>query len=315
MTLPELIEYYRDFLENVAKYYPVLITIDEMDKISSSADAQKFLNEIKAIFNITGCVYLVSISDNALSTFDRRGIGLRDEFDTTFDFVLALGVPDLNYAKELIWRRVIGMPMAFIYLTYIFSGGIPRDVIRTCREIMYVAQSHKDGISISEMCTELVLQNLKSKAHAIFITATNQAANSGSDILFESINHIESIKGGDRGLSDKMLHLYKLIVENSAIRIASETPEMAQETLLLRNELKTYLHFYSTVLSYFHKVGARKKISLINQNEEHYLDILAAAQRSISLNADYAHSLINDFRNNFGMPLVDSNESLLSEQR
>jgi hypothetical protein len=87
-SLPDLVEEFKTFVQGVVGYYRVIIGIDELDKISSDKKAQTFINEIKAIFNIPGCFYLISVSESAISSFERRGLAFRDAFDSAFDDIL-----------------------------------------------------------------------------------------------------------------------------------------------------------------------------------------------------------------------------------
>lgn len=61
---------FREFLEITAQalgggpHGPprVPVGIDELDKIESAEQAQAFLNEIKGLFGVPGCQFLVSVS-------------------------------------------------------------------------------------------------------------------------------------------------------------------------------------------------------------------------------------------------------------
>jgi hypothetical protein len=61
-SLPELVQEFRDFIGIVTTTYardgtvtPVVIAIDELDKLASAKKAQQFVNEIKAIFSVPNC--------------------------------------------------------------------------------------------------------------------------------------------------------------------------------------------------------------------------------------------------------------------
>lgn len=91
-THPEVVARLRDFLDLVVevlvvdgeKLSGIVVAIDELDKIADSDDAQRFLNEIKGIFGVRRCLFLVSASEDALTAFERRGMPARDAFDSTF---------------------------------------------------------------------------------------------------------------------------------------------------------------------------------------------------------------------------------------
>jgi Cdc6-like AAA superfamily ATPase len=136
LSLPEIVTIFRNFLEKISKDSVVIIGIDELDKLNSDEEAQRFLNEIKAIFGIKNVFYLVSVSENAMSSFERRGLPFRDAFDSSFDKILYVDYLNLEGAKQLIQRRVIGFPIPFLCLCYCMSGGLARDMIRICRDIL-----------------------------------------------------------------------------------------------------------------------------------------------------------------------------------
>lgn len=80
---PELVGRFRDFLNEAAKFVgkrdgKVLIGIDELDRISDGDDAQRFINELKAVFNVPNCYFLVSVSEDGLGRLRARRHGHAD---------------------------------------------------------------------------------------------------------------------------------------------------------------------------------------------------------------------------------------------
>ena len=153
MTLPELVESYREFAaltvsalqESARRDGPLAIAqvrlvvgIDEIDRIEDAENAEKFLNDIKAIFGIPNCFYIASLSADALANFERRVVSTRTAFDTTFDTVLRIGPLELDIARQVLERRAIGLPYPFITLCYVLSGGVPRELMRIARAIFDV---------------------------------------------------------------------------------------------------------------------------------------------------------------------------------
>ncbi|HKN55551.1 MAG TPA: hypothetical protein VJX66_23850 [Amycolatopsis sp.] len=136
MGFPEIVSRFREFLRQASASRRIYIGIDELDKFDSSADIYAFLNDIKSIFGIPGCYYLISISENAMSAFERRGLPLRDAFDSAFDAVVDIPCLDFTQSRRLLRRRVIGMPEQFVALAHVMSGGLPRDLIRVARDLV-----------------------------------------------------------------------------------------------------------------------------------------------------------------------------------
>jgi hypothetical protein len=124
LSFPELVTMLRQFMELVARKGKgrLIVGIDELDKLPSDDTARQFLNELKAIFGVRGCYYLISISEEAMANFDRRGLPFRDVFDSSFDDVVNVSYLSLPDAQRLLNRRVV-LPIPFTCLCYCLSGG------------------------------------------------------------------------------------------------------------------------------------------------------------------------------------------------
>jgi hypothetical protein len=114
----------------------MVIGIDELDKIVDSESAERFINEIKAVFGVPGCLYLVSMSEDALLEFEKKSLGFRSAFDSAFDDMIRVDTFSLEDTREMLLRRIAGIGDPFILLCYIFSGGLPRDVLRIARTLV-----------------------------------------------------------------------------------------------------------------------------------------------------------------------------------
>ncbi|MEV6488563.1 hypothetical protein AB0M20_08005, partial [Actinoplanes sp. NPDC051633] len=143
-TLPELVHSYRAFIEESVEWLRgerasgarILICIDEVDRIAKAEDAESFLNNIKAIFGIRYCNYVVTVSEDALAGFERRVVRVRPALDSAFDEVIRLDPFSFQQSNQLIQQSVIGMPREFVMLCHCIAGGIPRDLIRAVRSTL-----------------------------------------------------------------------------------------------------------------------------------------------------------------------------------
>ncbi len=95
----------------------------------SAESAERFLNDIKAIFGVPHCLYLVSVSDDALTAFDKRAFVARTAFDSAFDDVISVSYLAFEAAKNLLRARVAGLPDPMIAACHVISGGLPRDLM------------------------------------------------------------------------------------------------------------------------------------------------------------------------------------------
>ena len=100
-TYPELVGRFREFATSITQRYRVVIGIDELDKLESGVKAERFLNDIKGIFGIRECYFLVSVSEDAAASFDRRGLPFRDVFDTCFDSVITVSYLNEVFSTSL----------------------------------------------------------------------------------------------------------------------------------------------------------------------------------------------------------------------
>ena len=109
-----------------------MIGIDEIDKMDPDS-AKRFLNDIKAIFGMLDCLYLVSVSDEALQIYEQRILLGRTAFDSAFDEIARVHPLDFESCRHLLRGRIAGFPDSMIAFCEVMSGGVPRDMIRAAR--------------------------------------------------------------------------------------------------------------------------------------------------------------------------------------
>jgi energy-coupling factor transporter ATP-binding protein EcfA2 len=175
MSYPDVVRLFRDFLELIsAEDAEVRIGIDELDKMEPDA-AERFLNNIKAVFRVPNCFFFVSVSEDAMSSFERRGVILRDVFDSSFDVVVRVRHLPLTRSIDLLQRRVIGLPVPFAYLLHALSGGLPRDLIRAARELFLLPK----GTSFEGAATYLIQHSLIEQVQATRVAARHLVSEEG----------------------------------------------------------------------------------------------------------------------------------------
>ncbi|WP_253838579.1 hypothetical protein [Actinokineospora globicatena] len=140
LTHPDLVDEFRSFLRTTAAAVgkdggKVLIGVDELDRIDDGDRAARFLNELKAVFDVPHCLFLVSVSDDALADFELAGMGMRTAFDSAFDAVVRVDYLTHDEARTLLNRRVVNLPEQFAALAYVLSGGLARELVRVVEVI------------------------------------------------------------------------------------------------------------------------------------------------------------------------------------
>jgi hypothetical protein len=123
-TLPDIVDGLRSFLMVAAADGPVVVAIDELDKLDAGG-AGRLLNDIKGIFGVRDCHFLISLSEDAMAQFEQRGMPFRDAFDSSFDEVVRVGYLDFAEAQRLLDRRVFNLPVAATGLCFALSGASP----------------------------------------------------------------------------------------------------------------------------------------------------------------------------------------------
>ena len=185
MTHPEAIACLRDFLSTAATTAEgMIIGIDELDKMSSDDEAEQFVNDIKAVFGIRGCYFLISVSEDAVASFERRGMPFRDVFDSAFDDVLRVSHLDSEGTDGLLSARTLEMPVPFKAICHALAGGLPRDVIRTARHLFDV-RDDRDHEDLGAICRQLTIDELKSKRDGTVTAAARLGAKGDATALLQ----------------------------------------------------------------------------------------------------------------------------------
>lgn len=112
----------------------VVVVVDELDKLAQLDALVTVVNTAKDLFGVPGVHFVLSVSDEALTSFTLRGLQPRDAFDSSFDVVVELQRLGSDEALEVLRSRVVGFPPALGRLCHVWAGGLPRDLIRAARE-------------------------------------------------------------------------------------------------------------------------------------------------------------------------------------
>jgi hypothetical protein len=307
-SLPELVGGLREFLEAVASDFQVIIGIDELDKLESDEMAQRFINEIKSVFGLRRCFYLVSVSESAMSNFERRGLPFRDAFDSSFDNILNVDYLNLAAAKRLIARRIIGMSNPFRCLCYCISGGLARDLIRTCRNLVELVQEKPDtpvARDLASVCNSLIRQDVKSKVRAIATSARKLEIEPECSAFLASLHELERVAEAkeplDGAIDGLCVNMTRHLSDDK--EEAKKLAESRRQLALLGQELTGYLYYSDTLLHFFG--DGLKEESLRKAEESGALNLLARARQSLGGNSSIAKPIIQRFREEYEIVSVN----------
>ncbi|HEX4701102.1 MAG TPA: hypothetical protein VH352_03150 [Pseudonocardiaceae bacterium] len=288
LTYPELVDRFREFLADAVSVLDaearsagrepgrVIIGIDELDRIGAGEPARRLLNEIKAIFDVRGCYYLVSVSTEAQHDFELSGIGLRSTFDSSFDEVVRVDYVNFEDAKVLLRRHVIGLSEQFLALAYVFSGGLARQLVRTVRTMVELAGSDSD-------------QALRSLAAAVAEAELTRACQATVDAL------ITVPDGADVTELVRILDDRGSITMDYCERVLASYPGKSTVVGDLRDAVAARVYFLATVLDVFDENLTKE--SMRDKN----FDLLARARRYAGGSPATALALITDIRRQWGL--------------
>ncbi|MBW4542427.1 MAG: hypothetical protein KME43_25325 [Myxacorys chilensis ATA2-1-KO14] len=295
MTFPEIIHEYKKFVQSFLDITKgsLIIGIDELDKLDADK-VQIFLNDIKALFGIENCFYLISVSEDAMSSFERRGIPFRDAFDSTFDTIIHIDYLTLDEARNLIDRRVLGLPRLMFYFIYCFSSGLARDLIRSCRSLLEEVDFDRpesfQKISAPELYEKAISRDIEAKLRSIYIEAKKVTVESSASDFLEATRQLEQLIM--TGLSSKaLLEVCQKLSYEPTMNNFNSSASLEN----LRIDLTAYLYYMATLFEIFVERSCSKILNGSTKSLA-YLSNLTKARQFFTVNPKFACLLISDFR-------------------
>jgi hypothetical protein len=263
----------------------VIICIDEMDKIRDSDRAEQFLNSIKAIFDVPGCLYLVSISEDAMAVFASQTPAIKTAFDSAFDEIISVGPMTFEEAGKLLDLRVTGVPLPFLALCHVLAGGVPRELIRAARSL-YQAAREAAQVDLAEMTKRLV----KDRCEVMRQEAILQLGRSGAPPGILQPLYQQGWPGTELGgLAPGELTKAADALTRAAAGLASD------EWRRMCLDVEVALLFYATVIELFAEHGD-DVVTALTATSGQRIDGLATVRHAMRMNSEVARALLADWR-------------------
>jgi hypothetical protein len=281
---PELVSDLRAFLAVVSKQHTVVIGVDELDKLRSAGDVETFLNDIKGIFGASGCFFLVSVSEDAAASFERRGVPFRDVFDSTFDDVIPVQRLDLAHARNVLYGLLLGWSQPFVELCYVLSGGLPRDLRRTARELITYRDSESKielAAAALGMCRREGEARLRAVRHELM-------RDPFEPVNIELLTRVAGL-APEAATAEVMRNWH-----DELSTWASEHEQVAAGRLGL--ELAAYLLFAATVIEFFDPA-----VIATRTGKTERLEMMAAARQSLAVSPGMSLAYTRRFREVWGL--------------
>jgi hypothetical protein len=319
LTTPNVTQMLRNLLgqirqENPDESFRIVIGIDELDKLEGVEGAKNFLNEIKSVFGIPGVLFLVSVSEDAMASFERRGLGFRDVFDSAFDEIFNIPQLLLSETRKLIGKRISNVPRPFAALAHCLSAGLARDVIRSV-DNMTDTVSPKTMQRVTEAA---VHREIRGKWQAVVAAIRPIPIEPQTTDLLKALYPIDLCATAE---SNEELCLMRADAFKTLETLVLEFPEQSELIHLrilqrLGGEYVGFTYFCRTLIDFFNLephgqidrfVGAEKADRLARTS----IDYLARARQHLGVNPRLAWEQISFFREAHDMSAVDFPKAML----
>lgn len=304
LSVPDLVAGIRYLLPSRG---PALVAIDELDKIEADEAARAFLNEIKGILDAPDTRFLVSMSEDAIAQFERRGLPFRDVFDSAFDEVVRVPYLSAAEAHTLLSQRVTGLPEPFVALAFCLSGGLPRDLLRATARLVAMAPTPGDEATLRRVVDALVHADSIAKVDAVTAAIKGLTVEPDVSTFIRCVQTLDTCANGVRGASCLINDGW--LVEAGAlppIVPSSQAADLPERRKLLRlaAELIGYLYYCRTLLEIFaaESPGDVDRLTdFVDEDDGARLDALARARQNFAVNPFVAWAQLDDVRRAMGL--------------
>jgi hypothetical protein len=328
LSYPEIVSEFRKFAQTVAAEVHrdgsrVFIGVDELDKIGTPEQAEHFLNEIKGIFGIPRVYFMVSVSDDALNAFERRGLPLRDAFDSSFDEIIE--VTSLSYAesRRLLYRRVVGLTEPYVALCHCLSGGLARDLIRAARQVTRAAKALTSASShppsgdeeVTRVSTYRLLRQREDRGAPVLSTICATVVNEDLRRKLRAVSRLANItgSGATRDLQQTLSMAVRYLQAGEGplaiVDILSEQAAVNQPdpVTALRLDLAAYAYYCATLQDAFTgELDVARFIRATTTADPGSFDALAVARQSFSVDPYLAWRSVTEFRQAWNLETRDA---------
>jgi len=294
LGVPDIVEGIKTLLPSRG---PALVVIDELDKIESAEKARDFLNEIKGILDAEDCYFLLSMSEDAISSFERRGLPFRDVFDSAFDEVVRMPYLNASDSVALLGRRLNDVPLQYCALAYCQSAGLPRDLLRAAGRMLSLPA---EAPSLAAVTRQIVHRDLRGKTEAVTAVIKLIALEPDVSGVLKILQHLDTCDTSGRrrcildpAWLDGTSHL------SPVLQTATDDLPQRRELLRLTVELLGYAYYCRTLLELF-RTDADPEVdalmTAVNDDDGQILDRLAQVQQTFMVNPFVAWELLSAVR-------------------
>jgi hypothetical protein len=313
-SMPEMVGRIREFLEDISDSGgcyngPLIIGIDEIDRIGSIEQAERFIGEIKSIFGIKNCFFLVSVAEDVGFLFSRRSIVGQSTLEHSFDDVVVVETLEFGEAREMLSTRVPGFTDSFVFLALALSGGLPREMIRVARRLID-ANHQETKEDFFPRIGDLALRIVSEDIAEVIRTSRSQLSRMSLPepwgvILYRLHIAITSLRSDEVQEADR-----KIVIDNlCSLRLSDEISKVTNQSddevaaAKIIDGVVAFACYCATIIEafdndFFDLRAARKSLQQVTRGS--YLE-LAAARMELGISPSSSQSIIRNFREGIGL--------------
>jgi hypothetical protein len=320
----DLVKELDDFVQQLSDSgYTLRIGIDELDKLADD-DAKDFLTGLKVLFTIRGCSFLLTLSQDASAQFARRGMAIRDVFDSSLDSVTIVRALTYPEARRLVQTRGTAAETdeisdTQVLLCFLLSGGLPRDLLRYCRELGELNLQLRGNQKLSAVMKQLLQSERDARVAAIEQGLRGRDEPAGPAFILE-LERIGQAAQDDRWAAtlaeflafDVEFAQIANAPEHAVWRLRDKQAAAGEDWIRdARRQLMTYLFFLQTVhevMTGLSDPGASGRVYKVSP--ENRFEVLADAQRRMEIDPAAGWRRILDARLMFELAVPAGSSAL-----
>jgi hypothetical protein len=300
--------------------YQVRIGVDELDKLSSGAEAERFLTGIKVLFSIRNCSFLLTISENAAAQFARRGMPIRDVFDSSLDTVIVVRPLNFYEARRLIRTRLSAgqsdrISDSQVLLCHYLSGGLPRDLLRSCRQLGEINSRSEGTSTLQNLMDDLLNSEVSARIDAVSFSLQSRETGESSTAFVAELDRLR--QAVERKEAFEMLEWF-LSTDASFARLSRDLniaggelntfylenkPEHENWIQDSRRQLYSFIYFVETVRQTFECIDVLNFNTSGATERSDRIELLADARRRLEMDAASGWRRTTEARLKFGLVL------------
>jgi len=226
LTHAETTQALRQFIDRLVALSgkPVVICVDELDKLANPDDAIDMINGVKDLFHVAKGHFVLSVSTDAMHNFAARGVPVRDVFDSAFDTIIPVSPLTVEESQTLISRRARDFSRAVVLFCHAWSGGHARDLIRTSRACVDFRRELKgdEQATVALLSWHVLHSDLREVVDATIEKLRGESDDIASAMLDQVLAFQESIE-------DETVDLYDVVQASAFPEEMRSVPSEAQQ--------------------------------------------------------------------------------------